>query len=278
MALLDLVTPWAAARSALHPEEAEQRFADRHAATLARLHRERAPHRERLPLAEAGPALQRAAAHAGDDAFLQALRDAGEQGAALGADLAHLTVLIAGADEGDAALPLPDRPPLVALFLDRDQDTTSLLVAKLRAQALLTRWAAPDSLAALHVGKHATWDRWGMMRQVPLGEWIYGVGVAVHLAQAVLPEVAPHRLLGLRRGELGRLRERERALHALLAPDLEVAAIGLVLRWLMPDTPASVRTVGDAVIPPGAGLYLAWRLTAERVARVGLREALRLSA
>ena len=42
-----------------------------------------------------------------------------------------------------------------------------------------------------------------------------------------LPDLETHRLLGLRRGELGRLRERERALHALLAPDLAVAAIGL---------------------------------------------------
>jgi hypothetical protein len=39
-----------------------------------------------------------------------------------------------------------------------------------------------------------------------------------------------------------------------------------------------MRTVGGTVIPPGAGLYLAWRMTANRVARVGLREALRLSA
>lgn len=278
MPLLDLVTPWAAARSAPNPGEAEQRFVDRHAITLARLHRERAPHLARLPLAEAGPGLQLAVARAGDDAFLQALRDGGDQGTALGADLPHLTVLVAGAGEGDTALPLPDLPPMVALFLDRELDGTALLVAKLRAQATLTRWAAPDSEAALHVARQPHWDRWAVMRHVPLGEWIYGVGVSVHLAQAVLPAVEPHRLLGLRRGELSRLRERERALHALLAPDLDVAAIGLVLRWLTPDTPASVRTIGGTVIPPGAGLYLAWRLTADRVARVGLREALRLSA
>lgn len=278
MPLLDLVTPWAVARSAPHPEDAERRFGVRHATTLARLHRERAPHLAQFPLAPAGPQLQRAAARAGDDAFLQALRDAGDHGAELGADLAHLTVLVAGVGEGDPALPLPDLPPLIALFLDREREVTALLVAKLRAQAMLTRWAAPDSEAALHVARHPPWDRWLMMRQVPLSEWIYGAGVAVHLAQAVLPETEPHRLLGLRRGEFNRLRERERGLHALLAPDLELAAIGLVLRWLMPDTPASVRTMGGAVIPPGGGLYLAWRLTAERVARVGLREALRLSA
>jgi hypothetical protein len=278
MPLLDLVTPWAAARSASNPGEAEQRFADRNAKTLSRLYAQRTPHLARLPLAEIGPGLQRMAAHAGDDTFVQALREAEQRGAALGADLPHLTVLVAGAGEGETALPLPDAPPLVALFLDREADNTALLVAKLRAQALLTRWGAPDSQAALHVHRHPHWDRWTLMREVPLGEWIYGVGVALHLAQAVLPELEPHRLLGLRRGELGRLRERERALQALLAPELEVAAIGLVLRWLTPDTTASMRTVGDTVIPPGAGLYLAWRLTAERVARVGLREALRLSA
>lgn len=278
MALLDLVTPWAAARMAPDSGEAERLFAQRHAAMLARLHRERTPHLARFPLAPAGPALQMAAARAADDAFLQTLRESAQQAATLGADLPHLTVLLAGADEGDTALPLPDQPPLVALFLDRERDDTSLLVAKLRAQALLTRWTAPDSEAALHVRRHAAWDRWTLMRQAPLGEWIYGAGVALHLAQAALPEVEPHQLLGIRRGEFNRLRERERTLHALLAPDLEVAAIGLVLRWLMPDTPAAVRTMDGTVIPPGAGLYLAWRLTAERVARVGLREALRLSA
>jgi len=278
MAFLDLVTPWATARSAPDPASAGAHFAARHAAILARLQRERTPHLARFPLAEAGSALQVAAARAGDEPFLQALRDVSEQGASLGADLPHLTVLVAGADEGDAALPFPDVPPLVALFLDREAETSALLVAKLRAQALLTRWGAPDSQAALHIGRHPQWDRWTLMREVSLGEWIYGVGVAVHLAQAALPDLETHRLLGLRRGELGRLRERERALHALLAPDLAVAAIGLVLRWLVPDTPAAMRTVGGTVIPPGAGLYLAWRMTANRVARVGLREALRLSA
>lgn len=278
MPFLDLVTPWAAAHGAPDPVAARARFAERHAATLARLHRERAPHLPRLPLAEAGPPLDVAATRAGDAAFLQTLGETSEQAAALGADLPHLTVLVAGTNEGDAALPLPDTPPLVALFLDREDDATALLVAKLRAQALLTRWAAPDSEAALHIGRHPAWDRWTLMRQVPLGEWIYGVGVAVHLAQAVLPGLEPHQLLGVRRGALGRLRERERALHALLAPDLGAAAIGLMLRWLMPDTPASMRTLGTTVIPPGAGTYLAWRLTAERVARVGVREALRLSA
>jgi hypothetical protein len=238
MPLLDLVTPWATARSAPIPGEAEEHFSSRHATTLARLLRERAPHLTTLPLAE-GESLQSAATRAGDNAFLQALREAGELGAELGADLPHLTVLIAGSD---AALPLPDHPPMVALFLDREADTAALLVAKLRAQALLTRWAAPDSQAALHVGRQAEWDRWAMMRQVPLGEWIYGVGVALHLTQAALPALAPHQLLGLRRGELGRLRERERALQALLAPDLEVAAIGLVLRWLLPDSTAAMRT------------------------------------
>ena len=128
---------------------------------------------------------------------------------------------------------------------------------------LLRRWGVPP--VALQPA---------VAQLTPLLDWTD----AVHLAQAALPDLETHRLLGLRRGELGRLRERERALHALLAPDLAVAAIGLVLRWLVPDTPAAMRTVGGTVIPPGAGLYLAWRMTADRVARVGLREALRLSA
>ena len=225
MPLLDLVTPWAAARGASDATRAMHQLLERHAAVLERIRRQRAPHLETLPLTTDRAVLARAAARAADASFSQQLRDAEQAAARLGADLPHSTVLVAGSDEGEAVLPLPGAPPLGVLFLGRGPDNTAL-----------------------------------------------------PLSHAVFPATPTHRLIGLRRGEVGRLRERERTLNALLTPDLDESGLGLVLRWLVSETPAAMRTYQGTVIPPGAGRYLAWRLTADRVARVGVREALRLPA
>ena len=278
MPLLDLVTPWAAARGAPDGTHATHHLVERHAAILERIRRQRAPHLEALPLATDPAVLARATVRASDLSLQQQLRDAKQTAVRLGADLPHTTVLIAGSDEGEAVLPLPGAPPLVVLFLDREPDTAALLLAQVRGQAAITRWGAADSAATLRDTPHNTWDSWELTRTVPLREWIYAVGVAIHLSQAVFPATPTHRLIGLRRGEVGRLRERERGLSALLTPDLDESGLGLVLRWLVAETPATMRTYQGTVIPPGAGRYLAWRLTAERVARVGVREALRLPA
>lgn len=278
MPLLDLVTPWATALASPDGARAARHFADRHAAMLERVRRQRAPHLDALPLTTDATVLADAAMRAGDAALQQQLRDATQAAASLGADLPHTTVLLAGCDEGDAVLPLPGDPPAVVLFLDREADNAALLLAKVRGQAAITRWDAADSAAVLRAALHDPWDSWELTRTVPLREWIYTVGVAIHVAQAVFPATPVHRLLGVRRGELGRLRERERGLSALLTPDLDASGLGLVLRWLVAETPSAMRTHHGTVIPPGAGRYLAWRLTADRVTRVGVREALRLPA
>lgn len=278
MALLDLVTPWAAAQAAPDATRAAPLVLDRHAPILERIRRQRAPHLAALPLATDAAVLRLAGIRAADPALQQRLREAQQAAALLGADLPHTTVLLAGQDEGDAVLPLPGAPPLVVLFLDREPDDEALLLAQVRGQAAITRWGAPDSRASLRDSVHTVWDSWELTRTVPLREWIYATGVAIHCAHAVYPATPVHRLIGVRRGELGRLRERERGLNALLTPDLDESGLGLVLRWLVGETPAAMRTHQGTVIPPGAGRYLAWRLTAERVARVGVREALRLPA
>lgn len=278
MPLLDLVTPWAAALAAPDPVDAASHYYQRHAATLERVRSQRAPHADRLPLATDDVALHRAAARASNPSLHQGMRGVAQRAAGLGADIDHTTVLLAGEGDGEATLAIPGEPPLVALFLDRLSDEGALLAAKLRGQAMLTRWLAPDSASPLRDAAHGTcWDYWALASSVPLREWIYCSGVACHLAHATLPDTPEHLLLDVRRGELRRLRERERSLHTLLAADLDQSGLGLVLRWLTPDTPPSVRTVGGIVVPPGAGRYLGWRMTADRVARVGIREALRLS-
>jgi|CXWL01.1.fsa_nt_gi hypothetical protein len=278
MPLLDLVSPWATIRASSDVVGASRHFADRHAALLERIRRQRAPHLDVLPFATDPSVLAAATTRATDATLHQQLREATQAAAVHGADLPHTTVLLAGSDEGDSVLPLPGDPPVVALFLDREPANNALLLAKVRGQAAITRWGAADSAATLRDTPQTVWDSWELTRTVPLREWIYTVGVAIHLAQAVFPGTPAHQLLGVRRGELGRLRERERGLSALLAPDLDDSGLGLVLRWLVAETPAAMRTHRGTVIPPGAGRYLAWRLTADRVARVGVREALRLPA
>ncbi len=278
MSLIDLVTPWATA-VATDDADAVAQFRTRHETLLSRVAWHRAPHAEELPLAERGAVLDDAVSRVSDPMLLQRLRDVRHYAAELGADTPSTTVLLAGRGEGEPLLSLPGNPPIVALFLDGLPDSLPLQLAAVRGQAHLTRWLAPESESAVRgLAATAPWDLWALARTAPLREWIYSVGVAAHVAHAVMPESAPHEVIGVRRGELGKLRERERLLRELLEKDLDACGLGLLVRWLVRDTPVSVRTVGGSVIPPGAGAYLGWRLTAERVARVGLREALRATA
>jgi hypothetical protein len=142
--------------------------------------------------------------------------------------------------------------------------------------ASLTRWCADDSRSPVRAHLGEAWDRWQLARTIPLGEWLYTEGLGVHLAQALFPDAPAHRLLGASPGVLRRLRQREHALRDLLEPDLDQAGLGLVLRWLAPQAPASARTSGTTVLPPFAGRYLAWRMLEERVKRVGIGEAMRM--
>ena len=183
-----------------------------------------------------------------------------------------------GDGTGDAAEPIPWPDGDAALFLDRIAADGPMIVALARAVAALTRWGAADSRTAVSHDVHHGWDRWQAAGAVPLREWIYTEGVGLHLAQRLRADLPPHELFGIGRVTFDRLRQREKALRALLAADLDERGIGRVLRWLVPSAPARSRTVGNVVLPPMAGHYLAWRLLAERVKRVGLREAIRMEA
>ena len=165
------------------------------------------------------------------------------------------------------------------LFLDRADNERALITALARSLVALTRWRVVDSKSQLRgAAARGPWDRWMFAREVPLGEWLYTEGIGLHLAHALLTELEPHELLGASRSAFHRLRERERAFRELLTPDLSHAGIDLMLRWLSPDAPGTARVVGDMELPPLAGRYLAWRMTAERVVRLGLHGAIRATA
>lgn len=242
---------------------------------LAALHRSRTPLLDSFPLATNVDLLRSLARRAADPAVHEQLRVTLAQAAGFGAGRCHDVVLLAGDGDGapGEAIPWPDGD--AALLLDRIDNDTRMSVALAGAVAALTRWGDPDSRTAVTRDVHHGWDRWQSARDVPLREWIYTEGVALHLAHALQPLLVPHELLGLTHAAFGRLRQREKVFRSLLAVDLDQRGVGLVLRWLTPDAPATARTVGDVVLPPMAGQYLAWRMVEERVGRVGIRDALR---
>lgn len=272
--IVDLISPWSVA---IETAPAQSTWRARHADLLEGLRRQRAPHAEAYPLASDHAALHLLAARASDPERLQLLRDMVGAAGDLGVDTAASVVLLAGDDEGDSVEPLPGPAPEVVLFLNRCPDDTELIVALARGLVAVTRWSSGDSLSAVRAPRTGEWDRWQLARDIPLGEWLYTEGMGLHLAQGLLPDIPTHRLLGTSVGALHRLRDREHSLRALLDADIDHTGLGLVLRWLTPGTPASTRTSGNTVLPAGAGHYLAWRMVAERVERVGIGEAVRMA-
>jgi hypothetical protein len=267
----DLVSPWLAAVEGTDTTRARATFRARHAALLEALRLLRAPDTESLPLATDAASLRRNAQRAADPETQQLLRDAAGHAVALGADRCDRITLLAGDGSGTAGEAVLRPEAQVVLFVEIASSDTELIVAMAGAAVALTRWSASRPIARQIAGAH---DRWEAARAVPLREWIYTEGIGLHLAAALRPDLPPHELLGLNHAAFTRLRERERVFRALLDADLDAPGIGPPLRWLAPGAPLGARTVGDVVLPPMAGRYLAWRMTAERVARIGLREAL----
>jgi hypothetical protein len=280
--LLDLVSPWAAAVEATDPARACAAFRRRHAPLLDALRRQRAPLDTTLALATDRLDLDRYAAAAADAGVQQEVRDVLARAAEHGALVAP-AALLASAAAGDSVEALVD-PATIAVLVNCVSAEEPVTVAVARAAAAVTRWTAADSASPLRRTPGEIWDRWLLARTVPLSEWLYTEGIGVHLAAALHPGLPPRHLLGVPRGAYHRLRERERALRALLAGDLERAGVDLVLRWLLPAArsalPASAGPADDGrpAIPAMAGRYLAWRMTAERVTRVGLEQAMRMAA
>jgi hypothetical protein len=276
--IVDLVSPWSAAVDATDSRRAREAFRARHAPLLELLRRARTPLRDTLTLATDPEALRPLARRAADPAVQQQIRDALSRAGELGADRCGSVQLVAGDGTGDAAEPIPWPDADAVLFLDRTGNDDMMIVALARVVTALTRWTAPDSQTPVAHDASRGWDRWQSARDVPLREWVYTEGVGLHLAQALRPDLPTYQLLGITQVALGRLRQREKVFRALLDADLDQRGVGPLLRWLTPGAPSGPRTIGDMVLPPTAGHYLAWRMLAERVERVGLREAIRMEA
>ena len=267
--IVDLISPWLTALESTAPS-ARAAFRERHAALLALADAENTDGGLVTDAAQVRLLARRAA----DPAWQEALREHGRRATALGADQCHTIALVARDEGHDAVYTINAGEPAVVLSLTHLGDDDAIVVALARGMATLARQRSPHSAAPQGVRDALTLPSLAAARDVPLREWIYDAGIAAHLATAIAPTLAPHTLFGLHHSAFNRMRERENTLRALLDRDLDERGIGLVLRWLTPTTAQGPRTIGDVVIPPMAGQYLGWRMTAERAERMEMREML----
>ncbi|HPF63073.1 MAG TPA: hypothetical protein PLI93_13555 [Gemmatimonadales bacterium] len=266
MPILDLVTPWAAAAESPDTLAA---FTDRHHELLEALRRQRAPSADALALPRD---LERARTVASDPTVHALVRAERDRWRERGLRAPVRIVLGCGAEPGATWEVLPGTGEgEIVLFVDRASGD-DLVAALAAALATYTRWTADTPVA--RVAARGPWDRWAAARELPLAEWVYAAGLAVHAAAARFPDWSAERLLGLSRGEVRRLRALERELMLQLEAELDTSGIGLVLRWLTDEAPPGLRTDATGrLVPRGAGRYLGWRMLAERVRRVGVAGA-----
>lgn len=276
MPLIDLLSPWRSALDGSAPPQDRDAFHARWHELLDGVRRQRAPADERLPAPGPAAGLTN---RASDPSLHQLIREGRDRLAAQGVPIPRTIVLLATTAPGDAVEPIPDPAGTsVVLFLDRIDDIDALLTALARGMIAAARWSDPTASPLGIIARQEPWQRWAASRQVPLSEWIYTEGLGLHAAQLLAPHLSVMSLLGVSRGTLRRLRERERQLVGLLSEELGARGVGPLLRWLDDGAPTALRRTDDGVIPAGAGRYLAWRLVADRVERVGLAEAMRMPA
>ncbi len=261
--MLDLVTPWG--RAVADGDPAMAAFRQEHALLLERVRQYQAPHLPILPLDTVPPPATAAVA-----ACVQATEQVLARASAQGLRHDALPVFLPLRAILDPFLAIPGDPPLVLLNPDAGPLQVSVTLA--RGLALVTRWGWSRS-AVSH--RTTPWERAAVD---PLRVAIYAHGLAWHAAQALHQEPSPARLFGVSAAAWQRLREREHRGRAALAAMLDQPGLGPLLAWLPADAGVGSLVPTLGAIPPRFGHYLAWRMTAQRVARLGLLDALRAVA
>ena len=122
------------------------------------------------------------------------------------------------------------------------------------------------------------YDYWQTGSRATLRELLINEGLAVHASRVVATGFDPADYFGYSRRQYHRLRELEAFLRRAVEPDLDLAGLGLRLRYLSGGMSSAARLVGGRVIPERAGYYLGYRMTEALVASRGLPEALRAPA
>jgi hypothetical protein len=122
------------------------------------------------------------------------------------------------------------------------------------------------------------YDYWQTGSRATLRELLLNEGLAVHASRAVAPGFDPADYFGYTRRQYHRLRELEAFLRRAVESDLDLAGLGLRLRYLSGGMSSAARLVSGRVIPERAGYYLGYRMAEAMVGGRGLPQALRAAA
>lgn len=143
------------------------------------------------------------------------------------------------------------------------------------------RYTSADSQSEMHrlVAENAGYyDFWLTGSRATLRELLVNEGLAVHASQAVVPGCREADYFGYPRRQYQRLREMESFLRRSTEHELDLAGLGLRLRYLTGGMSPAARLVQGRVLPERGGYYLGWRMADPMVSARGIREALRASA
>lgn len=122
------------------------------------------------------------------------------------------------------------------------------------------------------------YDYWETGSRATLRELLVNEGVAVAAARAVAPGFEPWEYFGYTRRQYRRLRELDAYLRRVVAPELDMAGLGLRLRYLSGGMSAAARLVGSKVLPERAGYYLGFRMIESYLEGAGIAATVRAAA
>ena len=141
-----------------------------------------------------------------------------------------------------------------------------------------TSHASQSDLRRIIADQGGYYDYWQTGSRAPLRELLLNEGLAVHASRAVAPGFDPADYFGYTRRQYHRLRELEAFLRRAVDTDLDLAGLGLRLRYLSGGMSSAARLVSGRVIPERAGYYLGYRMAEAMVGTRGLPHALRAAA
>jgi len=164
--------------------------------------------------------------------------------------------------------------------LGLDPELVPLWVAHETAHAV--RYTSPDSRSVMRdlvrdAGGYYSY--WETGRRAPLREHLVNEGLAVEVARLIAPGHAAWEYLGYGRRQYARVRELEPTLARAVTAELDVAGLGMRLRWLSGGMSDEARTLdGWWAMPERAGYYVGARLVEPAVAARGAAWAVRAGA